>query len=58
MVITTTPLRERMRQALRIRNVSPRTEYTYICPFRRSLPPLPGPPRAFPLSSICSSSAT
>lgn len=30
MVITTTPLRERMRQALRIRNVSPRTEYTYI----------------------------
>lgn len=30
MVITTTPLRERMRQALRIRNVSPRTEYIYI----------------------------
>jgi integrase/recombinase XerD len=30
MVITTTPLRERMRQALRIRNVSSRTEYIYI----------------------------
>ena len=30
MVITTTPLREQMRRALRIRNVSPRTEYIYI----------------------------
>lgn len=30
MVITTTPLREQMRQILRIRNVSPRTEYIYI----------------------------
>ncbi|MEO8379817.1 MAG: phage integrase N-terminal SAM-like domain-containing protein [Acidobacteriota bacterium] len=30
MVITTTPLREQMRQALRIRNVSPRTESIYI----------------------------
>lgn len=30
MVITTTPLREQMRRVLRIRNVSPRTEYIYI----------------------------
>ena len=30
MVITTTPLREQMRRALRIRNVSSRTEYIYI----------------------------
>ncbi|MEO8380801.1 MAG: phage integrase N-terminal SAM-like domain-containing protein [Acidobacteriota bacterium] len=30
MVITTTPLRERMRRALCIRNVSPRTESIYI----------------------------
>ncbi len=30
MVITTTPLRDRMRQALRIRNVSSRTEYIYL----------------------------
>lgn len=30
MVTTTTPLRERMRKALRIRNVSARTEYIYI----------------------------
>lgn len=30
MIVTTTPLRERMRQALRIRNVSSRTEYIYL----------------------------
>lgn len=30
MTTTTTPLRERMRQALRIRNMSSRTEYIYI----------------------------
>ena len=30
MVTITTPLREQMRQALRIRNVSSRTEYIYI----------------------------
>lgn len=29
-MVTTTPLRERMRRALRIRNLSPRTEYIYI----------------------------
>lgn len=30
MVTTTTPLREQMRKVLRVRNVSPRTEYIYI----------------------------